>query len=85
MTVMGQRLKFEGVVTLGHILQSLVILGAVFMAFTSLRETDASHAARIQSLEDRAAMATLTNQQILNTLTTIREDIATLKERSQRN
>lgn len=80
---MAGGVKFDGTITLGHILQAVVILGAVSAAYVSLRTTDENHDGRLKAVEQRLDRDSSVQQQILNTLATIREDIATLKERTK--
>lgn len=85
MTLVGHKVKLDGTITLGHVLQAVVILGALFTAYVMLRATDVEQAGRISSIEQRLDRDSIVQTQILTTLGTIREDIATLKERSQRD
>lgn len=75
--------KFDNTVTTGHVLQIIVILGAVATAYIALRTTDVDHEARLKSVEQRMESDLGVQRQILNNLATIREDIATLKERTK--
>lgn len=84
MTTGSSKVKFDGTITAGHLLQLFVILGAISAAYVTLKVTDADHESRISSLEQRAAESAATNQEILRTLFIIREDIATLKERTSK-
>lgn len=84
MTLAGHEVKLDGTITLGHILQAVVLLGSMFTAYVMLRASDVEQQTRITNIETRLDRDSMVQTQILTTLGTIREDIATLKERSQR-
>lgn len=73
------QVKFDGTISLGHILTIAALVGSVFLAYTNVLRAMDNHEVRIEALERSNDRDTILQQQILNTLTTIREDIATLK------
>lgn len=73
------QVKFDPTINLGHILTAGTFLVAVFAAYTSLRETDVEHQTRIEAIEKGDDRDLILQRQILDSLTTIREDIAGLK------
>lgn len=77
------RMRFDGTINLGHVLTILAIIGSVFVAYMNILRTVDSHELRITAVEKQVSSSTLFQRQVLATLTTIREDIATLKERSR--
>ncbi|PSJ55748.1 hypothetical protein [Pseudaminobacter soli (ex Li et al. 2025)] len=72
-------MKFDPTINLGHVLTILALVGSVFVAYSRLVITIENHEMRISVVEKGADRDAQVQQQILNTLTTIREDIATLK------
>ena len=77
------RPRFDFSLNLGHILTILSIVGSVFVAYmTVVREVD-NHELRITTIEKQVDTSTSFQRQVLDKLSNIREDIATLKERSR--
>jgi hypothetical protein len=77
------RPHFDFSLNLGHVLTILSIVGSVFVAYSTLvREVD-NHELRIKTIEKQIDTTSTFQSQVLSTLGTIREDIATLKERSR--
>ena len=82
MNMMGQKVKFDPTLNLGHLLTTASLIGTVVFAYSDLKSTDEQHATRIVAVERQIDMSAGAQRQILETLATIREDIATLKERT---
>jgi hypothetical protein len=77
------RPHFDFSLNLGHVLTIISIVGSVFVAYmTIVREVD-NHELRIKTIEKQIDSTSTFQSQVLSTLGTIREDIATLKERSR--
>lgn len=72
-------MKFDPTINLGHIMTIFALVGSIFLAYSRLVITIENHEMRIAVVEKGADRDAVLQQQILNTLTTIREDIATLK------
>lgn len=77
------RMRFDPIVNLGHVLTIAALLGSVFIAYMNIVRTVDSHELRIEAVEKQVSNSTAFQRQVLDTLTNIREDIATLKERSR--
>ena len=82
MTIRGKQVKFDPTVNLGHILTAAAMILSVFIAYTQIQVTLRDHETRITAVERNVDRQITVNQSILATLGTIREDIATLKERT---
>lgn len=83
-----KRPHFDPTVNLGHVITTLALIGSVFFAYTDIVRRIDNHEYRITSNE-RLIERSLTErrtfeQQILNSLTLLREDIATLKADNSR-
>jgi hypothetical protein len=77
------RPHFDFSLNLGHVLTILSNVGSVSVAYSTLvREVD-NHELRIKTIEKQIDTTSTFQSQVLSTLGTIREDIATLKERSR--
>lgn len=77
-------LRFDPTISAGNILAALGMLAAVFLTYSMLRETDVEHETRIEAIEKSGDRDLLLQRQILDNLTTIREDIAGLKALTQK-
>lgn len=77
------KVRFDGTINAGHVLTILSIVGSVFVAYMNLVRTMDEHELRITSVEKQIEGADAFQRRVLDTLTIIREDIATLKERSK--
>lgn len=77
------RPRFDMTLNLGHVLTVLSIIGSVFVAYMNIVRTVDNHELRIEAVEKQLDTTTAFQSQVLSTLSTIREDIATLKERSR--
>lgn len=75
------RLKLDPTINAGHVLIVAGMLISVLFAYTDLVRAIDNHELRIERIEERDQQDARIQQQILQTLTTIREDIATLKAR----
>lgn len=78
------RVRFDGTVNAGHILTILSIVGSVFVAYMNIVRTVDEHELRLATVEKQVDTSEAFQRQLLTTLTAIREDIATLKERSKK-
>ena len=75
--------KYDPSINLGHILTILALTGSVFLAYTGVQVRLEEHEGRITTIERDIGRDAAVQQQILQTLTTIREDIAALKADSR--
>ena len=82
MTGIG-KVKFDPTINLGHVLQVVAITGGLFIAYMNIIRAVDDHEIRLKAVEKQAEGTTVFQNQVLETLTKIREDIATLKERSR--
>lgn len=71
--------RFDMTINLGHVLIVVGMAVSVFLAYTDLVRSIDNHELRIQAMEDQRDENEIVQRQILDTLTTIREDIASLK------
>jgi len=78
------QVKFDPTVNLGHLLTIAAFVGSVAVAYTSILRSVDNHEIRIEAMERTRDRDAIIQQQILNTLTTIREDIASLKATQSR-
>ncbi len=77
------RVRFDASINFGHILTILSIVGSVFVAYMNIVRTVDGHELRLVTVEKQLDNSEAFQRQLLTTLTAIREDIATLKERSR--
>lgn len=77
------KVRFDASINFGHILTILSIIGSVFVAYMNIVRTVDEHELRIATVEKQVDTTEAFQRQLLSTLTQIREDIATLKERSK--
>jgi hypothetical protein len=77
------RMRFDPIINLGHVLTIAALIGSVSIAYTNIVRSIDNHELRIEEIEKSSDRDAMVQQQILNTLTTIREDIATLKARQK--
>ena len=77
------RVRFDASINFGHILTIISIVGSVFVAYMNIVRTVDGHELRLVILEKQFDNSEEFQRQLLSTLTEIREDIATLKERSK--
>lgn len=75
-------IKYDPTINLGHILTIGALVGSVFLAYTNLARSLENHEVRIETIEKDETQDDFVQRQILETLTTIREDLAALKARS---
>lgn len=71
--------RFDMTINLGHVLIVVGMMSSVFLAYTSVQVRLQDHETRLTTVERDGARDAEFQRQILQTLTTIREDIATLK------
>ncbi len=76
-------MRFDPSFNLGHVFTILALVGSVFVAYMNIVRTVDSHELRLEAIEKQVGSSASFQNQVLMTLTTIREDIATLKERSK--
>lgn len=76
-------MKFDPTINLGHVMQLAVIIGSIVWAYFGIVRDVDRHETRILAIEKQTEGSALFQKQVLDTLTNIREDIATLKERSR--
>lgn len=76
--------RFDPTISAGNLLAALGMLAAVFLTYSTLRETDVEHETRIEAIEKESDRDMQLQRQILDNLTTIREDIAGLKAFNQK-
>lgn len=82
MTGIG-RVKYDPTINLGHIMQlGVIVLSIIWAYFGIVRDVD-RHEQRIETIEKQTEGANAFQRQVIDTLSIIREDIATLKERSK--
>ncbi|WP_127524670.1 hypothetical protein [Mesorhizobium sp. Z1-4] len=79
------RLKFDTTINAGHILIVAGMAISVFLAYSDLLRSIDRHEIRIGTIERQTDSNADIQRQILQTLTTIREDIATLKAQTRRD
>ncbi len=77
------RVKFDPTINLGHVLQVVAVVGGLLLAYVNIVRAVDDHEGRLKTVEKQIDGSDLFQRQVLDTLTTIREDIATLKERSR--
>ncbi len=77
------RVKFDPTINLGHVLQVVAVVGGLLLAYVNIVRAVDDHEGRLKTVEKQIDGSDLFRRQVLDTLTTIREDIATLKERSR--
>lgn len=77
------RVKFDPTINLGHVLQVVAIVGGLLLANVNIVRAVDDHEGRLKTVEKQIDGSNLFQRQVLDTLATIREDIATLKERSR--
>lgn len=75
--------RFDPTINLGHILTIMALLGSVFIAYVNIVRSVDNHELRIAAMEKKSDRDLIIQQQILDALSTIREDIATLKAQSR--
>lgn len=75
--------RFDMTFNLGHVFTVLAIIGSVALAYMNIVRTVDNHELRIEVIEKQVNSSASFQSQVLSTLSTIREDIATLKERSR--
>jgi len=78
------KVRFDASINFGHILTILSIVGSVFVAYMNIVRTVDSHELRLATVEKQVDNTEAFQRQLLSTLSAIREDIATLKERSKK-
>jgi hypothetical protein len=78
------RMKFDPTINLGHIFTIIALVGSVLLAYTNIVRAIDNHEVRIGTIEARQGRDAVVQERILDTLTTIREDIATLKAQGHR-
>ncbi|MGB3899416.1 MAG: hypothetical protein WA973_12755 [Mesorhizobium sp.] len=78
------RVRFDGTINAGHVLTILSIVGSVFIAYMNIVRTMDEHELRLTTVEKQVDNSEAFQRQLLATLGLIREDIATLKERSKK-
>lgn len=81
---MMPRVRFDGTINAGHVLTILSIVGSVFVAYMNIVRTMDEHELRLTTVEKQVDSSEAFQRQLLATLSLIREDIATLKERSKK-
>ena len=77
------RMRFDPTINLGHIFTILALVGSVFVAYMNIVRTVDEHELRLSTVEKQVDTTEAFQRQLLTTLSQIREDIATLKERSK--
>lgn len=77
------RVRFDPTINLGHVLQVVAVVGGLLLAYVNIVRAVDDHEGRLKAVEKQIDGSDLFQRQLLDTLTTIREDIATLKERSR--